>query len=249
MRFFFDSCIKPALIAIAILAAAGICAIPARNAALKVSPRNVDSAAIRASLGSGMLFGVLGGYRSLISDFVWIKSYLEWEKKDLAPCIASIQLATEIDPYMITFWTQGASIIAFDTPHWIIGKLPKDKQTPELMGIIKRRQTRIALKFIDRALKIFPTNQELLIQKGQIAIGAGFFSIAENAYGAVAEQPDPQIYVRRIYASLLIKNGKFQKALKVLESILPDIDPDSPLMQIIPKQIEKTKELIKKTQS
>ena len=194
-------------------------------------------------------FGVLGGYRSLISDFVWIKSYLEWEKKDIAPCIASIELATAIDPYMITFWTQGASIIAFDTPHWIIGKLPKDKRTPELMAIIKKRQTRIALKFIDRALKIFPDNQELLIQKGQIAIGAGFFDIAEKAYAAVAAQPDPQIYVRRIYSSLLLKNGKFKEALKVLESILPDLDPDSPLQKIIPQQIEKTKELIKKTQS
>ena len=167
MRFFLDRYLKPALVAIAIIALAGICAIPARNAALKVSPHNVDSSTIRAALGNGVLFGVLGGYRSLISDFVWIKSYLEWEKKDIAPCIASIELATAIDPYMITFWTQGASIIAFDTPHWIIGKLPKDKRTPELMAIIKKRQTRIALKFIDRALKIFPDNQELLIQKGQ----------------------------------------------------------------------------------
>ena len=47
---------------------------------------------------------------------------------------------------------------------------------------------------------------------------------------------------------MLLKNGKFKQALKVLESILPDIEPDSPLQQIIPQQIEKTKELIKKTQ-
>lgn len=248
MRFIFENYVKPALIAIAALAIAGACALPAKNAASKASPRNVDSDTIRAALGNGMLFGVLGGYRSLISDFVWIKGYLDWEKKDLAACIASIQLATEIDPYMISFWTQGTSIIAFDTPHWIIAKLPKDKRTAELMDIVKKKQTRIALKFIDRALKIFPANQELLIQKGQIAIGAGFFDIAEKAYAAVAAQPDPQIYVRRIYSSLLLKNGKFKQALKVLESILPDIEPDSPLQQIIPQQIEKTKELIKKTQ-
>lgn len=110
-------------------------------------------------------------------------------------------------------------------------------------GHCQKKQTRIALKFIDRALKIFPANQELLIQKGQIAIGAGFFDIAEKAYAAVAAQPDPQIYVRRIYSSLLLKNGKFKQALKVLESILPDIEPDSPLQQIIPQQIEKLKNL------
>ena len=152
---------------------------------------------------------------------------------------------SSLDPRLSVSELIAEPILLTKTLH---GKAEVNRRVAELMDIVKKKQTRIALKFIDRALKIFPANQELLIQKGQIAIGAGFFDIAEKAYAAVAAQPDPQIYVRRIYSSLLLKNGKFKQALKVLESILPDIEPDSPLQQIIPQQIEKTKELIKKTQ-
>jgi len=249
MRYIFETYLKPAFVIIIVFIIAGICANHARLAALSGQPRGVDSSAIRATLGKGMLFGVLGGYRSLVSDFVWIKSYIEWEKKDISACIASLELSTTIDPYMITFWTQGASIIAFDTPHWIIEKFPKENRTAELMQALKEKQTKIALKYINRGLKLFPDNTEMLLQKGQIAIGAGYFKIAEQSYAKVAAKPNPQIYVRRIYASLLMKNGKFKEALKVLESILPDLEADSPLMKLIPEQIEKTKSMIKKTQN
>ena len=247
MRFIFENYVKPALIAIAALAIAGACALPAKNAASKASPRNVDSDTIRAALGNGMLFGVLGGYRSLISDFVWIKGYLDWEKKDLAACIASIQLATEIDPYMISFWTQGASIIAFDTPHWMLQKLPPAQRTEAALQIFKSRQAAAAIKFLDKALALFPNNGEILLQKGQIAISEGDFKLAEECYAPLASLPEPTVYARRIYASLLVKNGKFGKAVEVLESVLRDTEPDSPIKKLIADQIEKTKALLKKT--
>ncbi|MFR6034537.1 MAG: hypothetical protein ACLUKN_16015 [Bacilli bacterium] len=76
------------------------------------------------------------------------------------------------------------------------------------MDIVKKKQT-LALKFIDRALKIFPANQSFLFKRTDI-IGAGFFDIAESI--RCRSGSDPQICVRRIYSSLLLKNGKFKQA-------------------------------------
>lgn len=232
-----------------IAVAAAVAGAPFKTEALKASERVVSGDSVRASLGGGMLFGVLGGYRSLVSDLIWIKSYIEWEKKDVSACMASIELAASVDPYMTVFWTQGAAIIAFDTPHWLLRNLPKNRQNDEALRLLKIRQGRTALKFLDKAIPMFPQNDELLIQKGQIAIGIGDFPLAQECFGAVAQRANSSIYSRRIYASLLEKNGKLREAIPVLESVLKDMNSDSPARKAVDTQISEIKAKIEKTAS
>ena len=247
MGFFFKQYALPTVAAIFAFALAGAVCIPLKRAALEGARVGIDAGAVRASLGKGVLFGILGGYRSLVSDFVWIKSYVDWEKKDVAACAASIELAAAIDPYMTIFWTQGASIIAFDTPYWLLEKMPRAQQGGGTLNALKAKQAKAAMTFLDKGLGMFPSSRALLIEKGQIAIGAEDFVTAEACYGKVAAMPDAAVYVRRIYASILARNGKFDKALAVLESILPDIDKDSPAHALILDQIKKAKELAEKS--
>ncbi|MBQ2721372.1 MAG: hypothetical protein IJF70_00530 [Opitutales bacterium] len=231
--------------AIAIFALASISSYPLKKIALK-NENTISSQSIEVAMNKGFLFGMLGGYRSLISDFVWLKEHLDWEKQNLAGCLSAMELATSIDPYMTTFWTQGASIIAYDTPHWMLAKLPKKARSEKLLNAFKRKQAKLAIEFLDKALAMFPTNSELILQKGQIAVANDDFKLAETCYEKLSNEPNPTVFARRVYAGILTQNGKFQKAIDVLQSILNETPNDSPLRPILTKQISQTKKLLEK---
>ncbi len=235
-------------VAILIFIGTSIITNPIKNF-LKKNEQIVTSQSLEASIDKGFLFGILGGFRSIISDFVWLKAYLDWENKNITGCISAIELATSIDPYMITFWTQGAAMIAFDTPYWIVQKIPQERQSEKLLEMFKRKQGKIAIGLLDKSLSMFPDNSELLRQKGQIAIAIGDFKLAEKCFEVLSKEDNPTVYARRIYASLLVKNGKMKKAVKVLEAVLKETEADSPIRKILQDQIIKTKDLIKKTET
>ena len=231
--------------AIAIFTIASTLAYPLKKSISK-NETSLSSQSIQAGLNKGFLFGMLGGYRSLISDFVWLKAHLDWEKHNLAGCLSAMELATSIDPYMTTFWTQGASIIAYDTPHWMLAKLPKQSRSEKLLDMFKRKQGKMAIEFLDKALAMFPTNSELILQKGRIAIAMNDTTLAEACFKLLSEEPEPSVFSRRTYAGLLAKNGKFQESVDVLKSILKETPDDSPIKPILINQISYTEKLIKK---
>lgn len=226
---------------------AAIAGFPAKNLLSRGNGETLSAETV-GSAGGGALWGILGGYRSLVSDFAWIKGYIDWERKDVAGCMSAIDLATKIDPAMITFWTQGAAMIAFDTPHWLLQQLPPKQRGESALRLLKKRQAAIALNLVERGLKLYPDNEQLWLQKGQIAISVGDDKLAEDCYARLASRPDPSVYSRRIYASLLAKNGKLQKSIDVLESVLSETEADSPLKKLLEDQIARTRLMLKKTQ-
>ena len=232
--------LKTALSIFVVFLLMGLISLPFK--AMRFSSAIEEMQSVRASIGNGWLFAVLGGYRSLVADFIWIKSYVCWENKDIARCVSSMELACAIDPQMTMFWVQGASVIAFDIPHWQFERLPKKMQTDEKMELMRVRQARQAIAFIDKGLAMFPDSYELLIQKGQVAIGAKLFDIAEQCYGKASELNDG-FYARRIYASLLEKNGKFSKAIPVLEKLLSEAEADNPARKLIAEQLLEVRKL------
>ena len=231
--------------AIVVFAIASLFAYPIKNSLIK-NESAISSQSIEVAINKGFLFGILGGYRSLISDFVWLKAHLDWEKQNLAGCLSAMELATSIDPYMTTFWTQGASIIAYDTPHWLLAKLPKEARTESFLNSLKRKQGRMAIDFLNKALAMFPNNSELILRKGQIAISIDDMKLAEACFKTLSEEPDPSVFSRRTYANLRARNGKFQESVNVLKSILKETPDDSPIKPILTKQIFQTEKLIKK---
>lgn len=228
---------------LAAFAAAGLAGYPLKAGFRARAP---EAASVRAAVGSGGLFAVLGGYRSLVADFVWIKCYINWEKKDISKCVSAMELACGLDPQMAMFWTQGASILAFDIPHWLFGRLPQKLRTDEKFESLKRRQARAAVEFIDKGIRMYPDSYELLVQKGQIAISAKNFKLAEECFGRAAKLNDG-FYARRIYAGLLSKNGKFAEAAKVLRAVLDEAEPDNPARAAIENQLRAAQELAAKT--
>ncbi len=234
MAYFIKEKLLPSLIVIALLVLCSFVTQPLLKLA-NISNSNATKTVIPQGTGAGVAFGILGGYRTLIADFIWIKGYVDWERKNLAGCMSAIELATTIDPDSIFYWRFGASIIAFDTPHWIIEQLaPVSKEKEKA---IRLRQARQAIRFLNRALKMHPNNTELLIQKGQIAISIGDFRLAEECYEEIVKKPEPLIFSRRIYAAVLQKNGKKEKAKEVLRGIIKDLEPDNPILPRLKQEL------------
>lgn len=201
----------------------------------------ISANSVRAATANNSLFALLGGYRAMLSDFIWIKAYIEWERRELAACIASLELATSIDPAMTSFWTQGAFIIAFDTPHWIMDKLPQPVSA-EAEKRIRTKQAKDALKYLDNATAQFPDNARLWISKGQIYIVAlKDYKGAQTAYANALRiyGDESPIYLLRIYAAILARNGEFKAAAETLRRVLDQLEPDSPIKAEIESQIKK----------
>jgi len=87
------------------------------------SLRQLDS-----QFGQGLSVAVLGGYRSVTANMVWLSKNRNWEKRDLVGTFAKIGLVTSIDPRPEIFWLNGARIIANDMPAWVVG----DRNTNQL---------------------------------------------------------------------------------------------------------------------
>ncbi len=246
MRKLITSYLFPAAVILAAALIAAAVSAPFKRCVENAETKALDPESLKAALGKGMLFGVLGGYRSLVADFVWIKSYVDWENKDIPACMASMELAAAIDPYMELYWTQGAAIIAYDFPYWQLRTLPKNLQSAGALERLKLRNAEIALDFLDRGLKIFPKSEALLLKKGQIAISSGKFAIARACFADLTSLPNPSVYSRRIYAALLERDADTELALKVLENTIADVDKDTPVYKIISEQIEQAKAKLRK---
>ncbi len=228
------------LAVIAALSIAGALSAPFKRVSDPAELREIASAPV----GGASMLAILGGYKSVIADFIWIRAYCAWEKKDSAECSASIDLACSLDPQMATFWTQGARMIAQDMPHWFLARLPKAQRDEASLNLFRRKQSLIAVALLDRGLKLNPDNLQMLIAKGQILISVEKFAEAEKVF-AKAKTLSDEFYSRRIYASLAAKNGKFDAALKELEKMLSEAEADNPVRAALTDEIQRVNSLKK----
>ena len=72
------------LVFAAAFAAAGLLTRPILKEAASPTPKSQSQETLKAAIGAGTIFEVLGGYASLAADFAWIKGYIDWTKKDIS---------------------------------------------------------------------------------------------------------------------------------------------------------------------
>lgn len=232
----------------AVFAVAGFCLEPLERAAGRPMPLSESPETVRAAVGAGAVFEVLGGYASLAADFAWIKGYVDWTRKDIPACTASMELAVALDPHMKQFWRDAAAIVAFDYPHWKLAGGGNGGETAEALRLLKIRYGRDGIKFADRGLKIFPDDESLLIQKASIAMAnLDDYATAEECYAKMAAKKDAPVYILRRYAALLMRNGKFAEAVKAMERMDPEIPEDSPLKATVRRQLKEARRLMEKS--
>ena len=124
---------------------------------------------VEAAAGEGVMIGLLGGFRAVMADFLWVKTNAVWEDRDLPETQAMIRLVTTVDSRPLIFWVNGARMIAYDMPVWRTEEAGGDAIVP---ATVRRRfeveQAEAALRLLRRGLSFHPEAPLLLIEMGNI---------------------------------------------------------------------------------
>lgn len=184
---------------------------------------------VEGALGQGLIVGVLGGFRTIMADFLWIRTNTIWQRRDRVKLDAMIHLVTTLDPRPDFFWINSSRMVAYDVPNWRIQDEGGYLEVPESrQKAIDLDQAEQAFVLLYRATEFHPDNPRFALEVGQIYLNR----LKDTPHAAewflkASEMPGAPYYAARIYAELLRKQGKNNEAyqyLKQLHRTLPD-DP------------------------
>ncbi len=222
--------------ALAALVAAGWLSRPLAEpawAAVRQRQPELSPPRMEAAVGQGLVLGVLGGFRSICADLLWIRLYAAWEESDRPRVEALANLVTAIDPRPAFFWINAARIIAYDMPAWRLaeGGGP-EKVTPARRAAIDREQAEQAFDLLRRGLEFHPRDPLLPIEFAQIHLNRlRDLPAAAEWFGRAAALPDAPPYAARMQAELLRQAGRPQAALDRLTRLHPTLPSDDPTAQ------------------
>lgn len=183
------------------------------------------------ALGEGLVMGVLGGFRTVVADFLWLEVNRAWQKHEPVRLEAMLDLTTSIDPRPELFWTDGTRMLGLDMPIWEMKRRGGYLAIPELVRQrINVFYARKALAFVDRGLAFHPDSAELMVDKARIYIvrlndlerAALWYRRAAAGQGALP-------YVPRTAAGLMHRIGKTDEAVAFLREQLEKIPPEEKL--------------------
>ncbi|MEC7273973.1 MAG: hypothetical protein VX372_03780 [Verrucomicrobiota bacterium] len=199
---------------------------------VKAGQPEMNLEALEDSLGQGVVIGVLGGFRAILADFLWIQTNAIWERKDRAKLDSMIRLVTTLDPRPDFFWINGSRMIAYDVPNWRIREEGGHSEvSEERQQAITLEQSLQAFDFIDQALDFHPNNAMLYLEKAQIYLNR----LKDDANAAkwflhASQQDDAPYYAARIHAELLRKQGLNVEAYDFLKDLHTKL-PNTPYAQ------------------
>ncbi len=193
-----------------------------------------------AAAGQGVTLALLGGFRALVADAVWVRMYVLWEKYDLPGVETLVRLVTSIDPRPVYFWVNGARIVAYDLASWRIMLAGGYETTPEsVQERIGREQALQALRHLDQAAAFHPRSAELWIERANIQLNRlRDMSAAAESYRMASEQPNAPLYAGRLYAELLRRMGRKAEALAWLRQFQLTLPAGDEGTQIVSERIK-----------
>lgn len=165
---------------------------------------------LEPTLGQGVLLGILGGFRTVVADLTWIRSYVLWERKDRAGCEALMRAACALDPHARYFWENTGYAIGFDLAHWEIrrrggyAKVPAETQK-RLFHDYARKGISVLDEGIGHAKSVTP----LVLVAAQLAeLKLGDHGLASRYYRRAAEAPDAPWFAARLCAQVTWEDGR-----------------------------------------
>jgi tetratricopeptide (TPR) repeat protein len=181
-----------------------------------------------AAAGQGVTLALLGGFRALVADAVWLRLYALWERQDIGGTDTLVRLVTAIDPRPLYFWLNGARMLAYDVPAWRIHSQGGFDAVPaELHARINREQARVALEHLASAMQFHPDRFELWVERANIELNRlGDLAAAAASYRRAWEQPNGPYYAARLHAEVLRRDGRLPEALAWLKQLHPMLPPE-----------------------
>ncbi len=198
--------------------------------AIQATQPELNLAGVEDALGQGLVLGLLGGFRAITADLLWIQTNVIWEQRDRAKLDPMIRLVTTLDPRPDFFWINAARMTAYDVPNWRIREEGGHRVVPEVRQMaIDREQAEQAFLLLERALQYHSDNPKLYLEIGQIHLHRLKDPTAAAPWFLKAwQQPGAPYFSARIYAELLRRQGMNAEAyafLKQLHGELPDDEP------------------------
>ncbi len=187
----------------------------------------LDARGWGSCLGSGVTMAVLGGFRTLAADGLWLRTYEAWLARDPVETRALIRLVTIVDDQSIRFWLEGARMLAYDLPRWRVSALQAaGAVSPEMCRQIVEEEAGAALRLLEEARRRHPASAEICIEIANIQLNVRRdLAAAADWYRRAAATPNAPYCAARIHGDLLRRLGRHRDAYFWLRGLYPTLPP------------------------
>lgn len=174
---------------------------------------------LRAQIGQAAFVAALSGFRSLVSDQLWIQAHSAWERTQWARMIGHFNSVTALQPRVLLFWDNSSWHMAWNAS---IAALQNPKQPREALRIKAQREYfKIGEDFLLRGIRNNP-DRALLYERLGLLYRDKFEDHCKAAeqYAQAAERKDAMSYVKRFAAYELSRcPGHEREAYELLKKL------------------------------
>jgi hypothetical protein len=148
---------KLVLVIILILAAFLPLKLKMEAACDRIAPGTL-SLGLREQVGQSAFIAVLGGFRSVIADLLFIDAYSAWERTDWTYLLLRLRQATELQPRAILFWEMAGWHMAWNAG---TAALEDDSKSPAARRRLQHDYLELGKDFLVRGIAHNPEKPQL----------------------------------------------------------------------------------------
>jgi hypothetical protein len=148
---------KPLLVLALIFAAFVPLKLNMEAACDRIAPATL-SIGLREQIGQSAFIAVLGGFRSVIADLLFIDAYSAWERTDWTFLLLRLRQATELQPRAILFWEMAGWHMAWNAG---TAALEDDSKSPAARRRLQHDYLELGKDFLVRGIAHNPEKPEL----------------------------------------------------------------------------------------
>jgi hypothetical protein len=148
---------KPLLVLALIFAAFVPLKLNMEAACDRIAPATL-SIGLREQIGQSAFIAVLGGFRSVIADLLFIDAYSAWERTDWTSLLLRLRQATELQPRAILFWEMAGWHMAWNAG---TAALEDDSKSPAARRRLQHDYLELGKDFLVRGIAHNPEKPEL----------------------------------------------------------------------------------------
>src|SRR5438552_4285898 len=113
---------------------------------------------LREPIGQSAFIAVLGGFRSVIADLLFIDAYSAWERTDWTYLLLRLRQATELQPRAILFWEMAGWHMAWNAG---TAALEDDSKSPAARRRLQHDYLELGKDFLVRGVAHNPEKPQL----------------------------------------------------------------------------------------